>query len=437
MKVLIVDDNKNNRMVVSLLLEDFMDDSDAVDFEIDEASDGLEAVQQCRKIAYDLVLMDIMMPNMDGVEATKIIRQEHKNVMIIAISAIEDAQRQKHILANGAEDYISKPINANIFNTRISNYITLIKARTNSITKSSKCINLFAQEIFSRYTTFMLLSEDALAEFWEFFLLNADEKYDGLSDVIRTIFSIGETQLRLKCTSNVTVENSEYFQYFTIDNINKIPLAVLSLMLKKNDVLCEYKIGNDKLSFKLEKVLDAVEEEIALVKKSVEPAPVEEKELTQQYTSQKLQVYNYLEEEDFSDLEEFVNKLSSLMLLVGGGDITEEEISEIYRYIDKIGSILSTYSEVFTISQALNALSVDLSNHIPEFVENSEALGPMCAAFSRDLTTWMEQSFNTGAPSVDFMNDTIAVNCKTIGSMLKMDEEVAEDSDDFDDIFDF
>ena len=85
MKVLIVDDNKNNRMIVSLLLEDFMDDSDGIDFEIDEAADGLEAVNQCRKVAYDLVLMDIMMPNMDGVEATKIIRQENKSVMIIAI----------------------------------------------------------------------------------------------------------------------------------------------------------------------------------------------------------------------------------------------------------------------------------------------------------------------------------------------------------------
>ena len=436
MKVLIVDDNKNNRIVVSLLLEYFIDDLDGIDFEIDEAADGLEAVRQCRKVAYDLLLMDIMMRNMDGVEATKIIRQENKSVMIIAISALEDAQKQKLILVNGAEDYISKPINADIFNSRITNYIALIKARTKSITKSSKCINLFSQNVFSRYTTFMLLSQDTLSEFWEFFLLNADEKYDGLNDVIRAIFSIGEVQLRLQNTSSVIVEDSEDFQYFTIDNIGKIPLPTISLILKKNNVFCAYKTGNDKLSFKLLKVL--VAEDIALVNKIVKPTPVVvEKEVIQQYTSQKLHVYNYLGEEELNDLEGFVDKLSSLMLIVGDGDVTEEEVSEIFTYVNKIGSILSTYSEVFTIAQALNTLSVDLLNHISEFVENSEALGPMCTALSRDLITWMEKSFNTGAPSADFMNDTIAVNCMTIGSMLKMNEEVAEDSDDFDDIFDF
>ena len=437
MKVLIVDDNKNNRMIVSLLLEDYMDERDDINFEIDEAADGLEAVAQCKRVKYDLVLMDIMMPNMDGIEATKIIRHEHKSVMLIAISAIEDSERQKLILANGAEDYISKPINADIFNTRITNYITLIKARSNNVMKSTKSVNLFTQEIFSRHTKFMLTSEDALAEFWEFFLLNARLKYDGLSDVIRSIISIAEMQLDLKCADTATVEDSKDFQYFTMENIDKIPSAAVNLILKKNNVLCEYKIENNQLSFKLKKVFVEVEEEIVLVEKNIETIPVVEKEVVPKYTSQKLQVYNYLEEEDFIDLAEFINKLSSLMLLVGGGDVTEEEVSEIYTYIDKIGSILSTYSEVFTIAQALSNLSVDLSNHIPEFVENSEALGPMCSAFSRDLITWMEQSFNTGAPSADFMNDTIAVNCETIGSMLKMNEEVDANSDDFDDIFDF
>ena len=61
----------------------------------------------------------------------------------------------------------------------------------------------------------------------------------------------------------------------------------------------------------------------------------------------------------------------------------------------------------------------------------------MCSAFSKDLTSWIDQSFHTGAPSADFMNDTIVVNCDTIGSMLKMDETPADSADDFDDIFDF
>ena len=126
------------------------------------------------------------------------------------------------------------------------------------------------------------------------------------------------------------------------------------------------------------------------------------------------------------------------MLIVGSGDITVDEATEIYSYLDRVGAILSTYSEIYPISQAISTLSSDMQNYLNEFVENSEALGPMCAAFSKDLTNWIEQSFHTGAPSADFMNDTIVVNCQTISSMLKMNE-VSDDAgaDDFDDIFDF
>ena len=153
--------------------------------------------------------------------------------------------------------------------------------------------------------------------------------------------------------------------------------------------------------------------------------------------SQELQVFDYIEEEDLHDLEEYSKKLNSLMLIVGSGDVTEEEILEIYSYLERLGSILVTYGDVYDISQALTNLSSDMSTHMEEFKQNSEALGPMCKAFSNDMLKWIEMSFHTGAPSIDFMNDTIVVNCQTIGSMLKMDEVPAGGAEDFDDIFDF
>ena len=154
-------------------------------------------------------------------------------------------------------------------------------------------------------------------------------------------------------------------------------------------------------------------------------------------TSIELSVFDYIDSDDLYDLEEYANKLNSIMLIVGGGDVTEEEVIEIYSYLDKLGSILATYGEVYPISKALTELSIDMSSHVGEFMDNSEALGPMCKAFSNDMSNWIEQSFHTGAPSVDFMNETIRVNCQTIGSMLKMDEAPADGAEDFDDIFDF
>ncbi|MDF1879174.1 response regulator [Sulfurimonas sp. SAG-AH-194-C20] len=442
MNILIVDDNKNNRMIMSLLLEDYMEENTGVEFSLDEAVDGLEAVRMCESKKYDIVLMDIMMPNMDGIEATKLIRHNDTQVMIIAVSAVDDQARQKEILTHGAEDYISKPVNADIFNTRISNYINLINSRSSKSIKNEEGVNLFTKEIFNRYTNFKLSNEDALSELWECFLLEGDGNYEGLSDVVRMIFSLGEVQLRLGVKSNLIVESSYDYQYFTVNNIDAIPTQVLKLLLKKNEVTAEYKIEDNKLSFKLAKIEEVFEAEEAIAVPVVEPIKIIEKKPEEisssiDYTSAQLQVFDYIDPDDMADLEEFAGKLNSLMLVVGSGDVSDEEAVEIYTYIEKLGSILSSYSEIYVIANSLSALANDMAANTDTFMQNSEALGPMCSAFSNDLTNWIEQSFHTGAPSVDFMNDTIVVNCQTIGSMLKMDEVAVGTEEDFDDIFDF
>jgi len=433
MNLLIVDDNKNNRMILRLLIEVYMEENENIDFKMDEAVDGLEAVKMCEAKEYSIVLMDIMMPNMDGIEATKIIRKNNQKIMIIAVSAVDDALRKKQILSSGAEDYISKPVNSDIFTRRITNYVHLIHTRdlkAESKKVYSKSINLFTQGIYSRYTNFSLATEDALLELWEYYLLDASEKIDSLSDVVRTVFSVAEKQIELCVESALYVEEDEEYKYFTVTNIDKVPPEILQLLLQKNEVRCQYKIEQDKISFKLVKILIPldVEEQVAVLQ-TPEHSP------SFDYTSSELEVYNYIDPDDMLDLEEYAGKLSSLMLIVSS-NITENEAIEIYTYIEKIGIILSTYSEVSPISFALTELATTISTQIDTFMQNSELLAPMCSAFSKDLMKWMEMSFYTGAPSEDFMNDTIAVNCQTIASMISMNN-APEVSEELDDIFDF
>lgn len=451
MNILIVDDNKNNRMILQLLLEDYAEENERVSFNIQEAVDGIQAVEMCSNGSFDIVLMDIMMPNMDGIEATKIIRQSDKKIMIIAVSAVDDSDRKKLILNNGAEDYIAKPVNADIFISRMENYITLVegrKAKKTSLGHASNPdvshYNTYTSDIFSRYTRFMVSSEDTLAEFWEFYLLNSEAKCDNLSDVVRTVFSIAEAQNRLSIHGDIYVEESDDFKYFTITKIDDLPVKIIELIIKKSSVDLDYKIDADKVTFRLELIYSEEPENIAtpaVVAPIVEETKtvaneVEPSSSIQFEQSQELMIFDYIDHDDLYDLEEYAGKLNSLMLIVGSGDVSEDEVVEIYSNLEKLGSILSTYSEVYPISQALSQLSSDMSTHIEEFSQNSEALGPMCKAFSNDMSNWIEKSFHTGAPSADFMNDTIIVNCQTIGSMLKMDE-VHSGDDDFDDIFDF
>ena len=443
MKILIVEDNATNRLMLSSLLQSYAQENQ-LSFEISEAKDGAIAVQKCTSEYYDFVFMDINMPNMNGIEASKKIRELNEKSMIIAVSTSDDIDQRREILNSGAEDYISKPIDVDVFKSRMKNYLSLLEARQNKVTTSARFINLFSNEIYNRHTTFLLDSEDALAEFWEFFLLNVRDKSNDLSDVVRVIVDIVDRQMKLAPTNKLYIEESENKQYFTLINIDILPQKVIELIVQKNGLESGYKLTNSKISFELFKTKEiskeqeqphvVEEKQVQSVSTSQEPQETQEVEVMQ---SRELEVQDYLDEEDLIDLEEFVSKLNSVMLIVGYGDVMAEDVSEICTNLERVSAILSSYSEVYPISVALADLAQDMSSHVEEFTQNSEALGPMCKAFATDLANWVEQSFHTGSPSADFMNDTIVVNCQTIGSMLKMNEESVGGEDDFDDIFDF
>ena len=442
MNILIVDDNANNRMMIKLVLEDYQEDK-KINFDIKEACDGQEAIDMCQNENFDIVYMDIMMPNIDGIEATKVIKEKNSKIMVIAVSAVDDVDRMKLILNNGAEDYISKPINTDIFLSRLENYISIIGSREHRIQNINK-INVYTSKVFNRYTKFNIDSENSLAEFWECFLFDSNEKFDDISDVVRTVFAIAEVQFKFLKHCEIYVEESEQFQFFSVVNMEKIPLKVIKLLIAKNQSDLEYKIEGDTLSFKLYKI-NTISDESSDIKtdtvSETKPTNIDEtnKIISTGFKKSKeeLVVFDYIENEDMSDLQEYSSNLNSLMLIAGSGDLMDDEIVEIYSYLDRIGALLSSYSEVYPISVALNSLASEMSNHQEDFAQKSELLGPMCKAFANDMSTWIEMSFKTGAPSVDFMNDTIVVNCQTISAMLTMDDNVSDKVEDIDDIFDF
>jgi CheY-like chemotaxis protein len=104
--VLVVDDNATNRMVAEALCEMFDCTSECVE-------DGMEALEAARSGRFDLILMDIRMPRMDGVEATKAIRALPGSagaVPIIALTANADVEDAKNYVAVGMHSVVEKPI---------------------------------------------------------------------------------------------------------------------------------------------------------------------------------------------------------------------------------------------------------------------------------------------------------------------------------------
>jgi signal transduction histidine kinase/ActR/RegA family two-component response regulator len=104
-RILLVEDNEVNRKVATRLLA-------KLQVQVDIAVNGLEAVQKATETAYDLILMDCQMPEMDGYEATRTLRQQGVQTPIIALTANALEGDREKCLACGMNDYLSKPIQA-------------------------------------------------------------------------------------------------------------------------------------------------------------------------------------------------------------------------------------------------------------------------------------------------------------------------------------
>ncbi len=108
-RILVVEDNPVNQRVVTLLLQRF-------GCEVDVADNGLLALEATARSAYDLILMDCQMPEIDGFEATRRIRAQEKErrVPIIALTASALSGEREHCLSAGMDDYLSKPVRSDL-----------------------------------------------------------------------------------------------------------------------------------------------------------------------------------------------------------------------------------------------------------------------------------------------------------------------------------
>ncbi len=116
LEILLVEDNPLNQLVTKKLLSDWK-------ISCDIANNGREAIEVLKKRDYDLVFMDLQMPEMNGIEATKVIREQMpspiKEVPIVALTANAFTGTDDECLKVGMNDYVSKPIQMNNLYSKI------------------------------------------------------------------------------------------------------------------------------------------------------------------------------------------------------------------------------------------------------------------------------------------------------------------------------
>lgn len=207
-KILIVDDEENIRNIISKYLSKFNINSI-------EASDGKEALDVLKneKENIDLILMDVMMPNMDGISATKEVRKT-SDVPVIMLTAKSQDEDEIEGLEVGANDYIIKPFNLevlllrikNLINIDSSNKLQLVKERR-AVRKNGKLINLTKKEFlileyFFENPNIVLTRDQILNRVWSIDYFGDDRvvdtnikrlrrKIDEDKEIIKTVSGTG------------------------------------------------------------------------------------------------------------------------------------------------------------------------------------------------------------------------------------------------------
>ena len=121
--VLIVDDSRTNIAIMKDILSE--------DYEVFSALTGKEALKSARQENVDLILLDVVMPEMDGYEVCKRLKadQDTKNIPVIFVTSMSDMGDETKGLELGAIDYMIKPVRAPIIKARVRNHLELKKYR--------------------------------------------------------------------------------------------------------------------------------------------------------------------------------------------------------------------------------------------------------------------------------------------------------------------
>ena len=102
--ILVVDDDSTNRILLAANLEE-------QGYTVEQAEDGLQALERLRTRSFDVVLLDLLMPKMDGFQVLERLKESpsHRELPVIVISSLDDLSSTVRCIEMGAEGYLPKP----------------------------------------------------------------------------------------------------------------------------------------------------------------------------------------------------------------------------------------------------------------------------------------------------------------------------------------
>lgn len=457
-KLLIVDDVEDNRLVLKAICRKLKN------FEIKEAEDGFGAVEMAKEWNPDIILMDIMMPNMDGYEASKIIKALHPNIVIIIVTAVSDPNMQKNMNAIGVDTYLHKPIDRELILFKLESISTSLLLKQGALKTLSKkeALNPFNPDIRSFRTIFDIIDTEAMMDFgiWIFDQCAKKDVFacSRLDLIVELFYKLMRQEIKGGHKSSIIIEESYDEVYITMKLKGELLLEPRMSEIVES-FRSDFMIQKNIVCAKIKKQFDVIEtteviyedtkniqEELPLTTKTEEKNPKdihtitdEDKELLRKSFAIKTTAAAYISDiggdimDEILDLasvdDEWREKLSSFEEKPTNENLKNFVESVLGVYAHTINSLL----EFTALSYALTSLGVflkDKADIITQDAAKTKTLLLLLENLGYDLVSWRKHIFELqDTQDIHYLDSSFFSSCMQIESIINNKEISCGDDD--------
>ncbi len=476
LRLLIVDDIEDNRLVLNAICRKMEG------FDLKEAVDGVDAITVCETWHPHIILMDVMMPNLDGFEASKVIKARFPETVIIVVTAVIDPQMEANLAAIGIAAYIHKPIDKELIRYKLQSFGAFLRSKDGVHTKLSakEALNPFCPDVRHFKTIFDINDAEGMMDFGVWVLSRCEEHRSGTSSkvdpMIELFYELMRQGIREEEQVSIIIEESFEEIFVTMKLANPIVLKpkaqeladdLQSNCIIRQNLACVRlhnkgaastvkplsrakvieKISEPKKEAALLEPL-TIAEPIIAVAPVVEPAAekevrtIDEKEqgLLRQSFVEKTNAVDYVREiggdvlDEIRDLEgldeEWIEKLHILE--------SEPSHENIRQFADGVLGVyvraMNNLFEFTALAYALSSLGTFMKEHADDIIADSSKLKMLVMLtehLGSDLTSWREHIFSLqDAADIHYLDSSFFSSCMQIEQIVGNKEIETDDDND-------
>lgn len=462
-KLLIVDDVEDNRLVLHAIcrkMEGFI---------IQEACDGLEAVAMSESWRPHIILMDVMMPNLDGFEASKIIKERYPETIIMVVTAVIDPHMEANMSSIGVAAYVHKPIDKELIRFKLQNFGSFLRGKEGEHTKlsSKEALNPFSKDVRSFRTIFDVTDAESMMDFGIWILERCEERLHSpcakVDPMIELFYELMRSSLRSNSRIGIIIEESfeEMFVTMQFDE----PVIFTGRM---NDILDDLEenciVGENIVCIRL-----GMKEDFRKVESSAcisvpephTPMGIEWVGVSSTLNAEPIKTRQIDQEEKELLRQSFVNKTTAIDYVRDiGGDVLDEiqdlesldgewiehlgvlestpSVETIRIFVDNVLGVyvraINSLLEFTALAYALSSLGSFMKEHSETIVSDGEKLKTLVMLIEHlgnDLSSWREHLFGLqDAADIHYLDSSFFSSCMQIEQIVGNTQITTDDDND-------